>query len=92
MSPPASRLAPTGCRPNPAYRNNGQYSSVAESNYHGLHFSLVQRPADWASLRVTYTLSKSMNNVGEAFFSSPIDPTNIIATGLNPTTTSAIVW
>src|SRR6185503_6820825 len=31
----------------------------------------------WASLRVTYTLSKSMNDVGEAFFSSPIDPTNI---------------
>jgi hypothetical protein len=67
-----------GCRPNSTFRNNSQYSSVAESNYHGLHLSFVQRPADWASLRVTYTLSKSMNNVGEAFFSSPIDPTNIM--------------
>jgi hypothetical protein len=38
---------------------------------------MVQRPSSWASLRVTYTLSKSMNDVGEAFFSSPIDPTNI---------------
>jgi hypothetical protein len=66
-----------GCRPNTAYRNNSQYSSVAESNYHGLHVSMVQRPSSWASLRVTYTLSKSMNDVGEAFFSSPIDPTNI---------------
>jgi hypothetical protein len=67
-----------GCRPQSAYRNNSQYSSVAKSTYHGLHFSLVQRPSDWASLRVGYTLSKSMNNVGEAFFSSPVDPTDIM--------------
>ena len=67
-----------GCRPNAMYRNNSQYSSVGESNYHGLHVSFVQRPAAWSSLRVTYTLSTSMNNVGEAFFSSPIDPTDIM--------------
>jgi FlaG/FlaF family flagellin (archaellin) len=67
-----------GCRPNSTFRNNSQYSSVAESTYHGLHLSLVQRPTTWSSLRVTYTLSKSMNNVGEAFFSSPVDPTDIM--------------
>ena len=67
-----------GCRPNPAYRNNSRYSSVADSTYHGLHVSLVQRPSAWASVRVNYTLSKSMNNVGEAFFSSPVDPTDIM--------------
>jgi carboxypeptidase family protein/TonB-dependent receptor-like protein len=67
-----------GCRPNTRYRNNSQYSSVAESTYHGLHLSLVQRPSTWASVRATYTLSKSMNNVGEAFFSSPVDPTDIM--------------
>ena len=66
-----------GCRPNGAYRNNNQYSSVATSNYHGVHLSFVQRATTWSSLRLTYTLSKSMNNVGEAFFSSPIDPTDI---------------
>ena len=66
-----------GCRPNSTYRNNGQYSSVAESTYHGLHLSFVQRPTHWASVRLSYTLSKSMNDVGEAFFSSPIDPTDI---------------
>ena len=66
-----------GCRPNPAHRNNSQYSSVGESNYHGLHVSLVQRPSEWASMGVSYTLSKSMNDLGEAFFSSPIDPTDI---------------
>lgn len=63
-----------GCRPNPAYANNSQYSSAARSNYHGLFVSFVQRPSAWGSYRVSYTLSKSMNNVGEAFFSSPIDP------------------
>jgi hypothetical protein len=66
-----------GCRPNPNYANNNQYSSVGDSNYHGLHVSFVQRPARWGNYRVTYTYSKSMNNVGEAFFSSPIDPTDI---------------
>ena len=63
-----------GCRPNPNYANNSQYSSVAESNYHGLHVSFVQRPMQWGDYRISYTYSQSMNNVGEAFFSSPIDP------------------
>jgi hypothetical protein len=63
-----------GCRPNPSYANNNQYSPVAYSNYHGLHASFVQRPTAWGSFRVNYTYSKSMNNVGEFFFSQPIDP------------------
>ena len=63
-----------GCRPNPAYANNSQYSSAADSTYHGMHVSFVQRPTKWGNYRVSYTLSKSMNNVGENFFSSPIDP------------------
>ena len=63
-----------GCRPNPDYANNNRYSSEARSNYHGLHMSFIQRPFRWGQYRVTYTLSKSMNNVGENFFSSPIDP------------------
>jgi len=66
-----------GCRPNPNYANNSQYSSVGESNYHGLHVSFTQRPARWGHYRVSYTLSKSMNNVGEFFFSSPIDPSDL---------------
>jgi len=66
-----------GCRPNVAYRNNSQYSSAGDSNYHGLHLSLLQRPVSWATARVSYTLSKSMNDLGEAFFSSPIDPTDV---------------
>ena len=34
----------------------------------------MQRPARWGHYRVSYTLSRSMNNLGEFFFSSPIDP------------------
>jgi hypothetical protein len=66
--------ANNGCRPIPDYANNSQYSSAGDSNYHGLHVSFMQRPASWGHYRVSYTLSKSMNNLGEAFFSSPIDP------------------
>jgi hypothetical protein len=66
-----------GCRPNPAFGNNSQYSPAAESSYHGFHLSFVQRPSRWGSYRVSYTLSKAMDDVGEFFFSSPIDPFNL---------------
>jgi hypothetical protein len=66
-----------GCRPASTYANNNQYTSSAASNYHGLQLSFAQRPAAWGHYRVSYTLSKSMNNVSENFFSSPIDPTDL---------------
>jgi hypothetical protein len=66
-----------GCRPNPNYANNSQYSSLADSHYDALHLSFVQRPARWGNYRVSYSWSKSLNNVGENFFSSPLDPRNI---------------
>ncbi|MEQ1884951.1 MAG: TonB-dependent receptor [Bryobacteraceae bacterium] len=66
-----------GCRPNPNYANNSQYSPFAASYYDGLHISYVQRPVRWGNYRVSYTFSKSLNNVGEFFFSSPIDAYNI---------------
>jgi hypothetical protein len=66
-----------GCRPNPSYANNSQYSPLADSNYNGLHVSFVQRPTKWGSYRISYDFSKALDNVGEFFFSSPIDPYNI---------------
>jgi hypothetical protein len=66
-----------GCRPNPNFANNSQYSSLGDSHYDGLHVSFVQRPTRWASYRVSYTWSRSMDNVGEFFFSAPIDNANI---------------
>jgi hypothetical protein len=67
-----------GCRPVSAYTNNSQYQGAGESNYHGLHVTYLQRPRNWSSVRVTYTLSKSMNDLGEAFFSVPTDPTDVM--------------
>lgn len=66
-----------GCRPISTYANNSRYSSAGDSTYHGLHVSLSQNTARWGQYRVSYTLSKAMNNVGEFFFSSPIDPTDL---------------
>ena len=69
--------ANNGCRPNPNIANNSQYSSLADSHYDGLHVSFVQRPTRWASYRISYTWSKSLDDVGEFFFSAPIDNCNI---------------
>ncbi|HLX46447.1 MAG TPA: carboxypeptidase regulatory-like domain-containing protein [Bryobacteraceae bacterium] len=66
-----------GCRPNPNYGNNSQYSSEADSHYDGLHVSFVQRPVRWGNYRVSYTYSKALDNVGEFFFSAPINNFNI---------------
>jgi hypothetical protein len=69
--------ANNGCRPNSTYANNSQYSSAGTSTYHGLLVSLTERTQRFGHYRISYTLSKAMNNVGEFFFSSPIDPTDL---------------
>lgn len=69
--------ANNGCRPNRNFANNSQYSSLADSNYNGLHVAFMQRPVRWGNYRIAYTYSKSLNNVGENFFSSSIDNSNI---------------
>ena len=66
-----------GCRPNPAYGNNSQYSSLADSHYDGVHVSFMQRPVQWGNYRISYTYSKALDNVGEFFFSAPINNFNI---------------
>ncbi len=66
-----------GCRPNAAYANDSQYSSVGDSHYDGLYVSLVQRPVRWGSYRISYTYSKALDDVGEFFFSAPIDNYNL---------------
>jgi hypothetical protein len=63
-----------GCRPNPAYANDSRYSSAGRSSYHALLVGFAQRPSPWGYFRASYTLSKALNDVGEFFFSGPIDP------------------
>ena len=65
------------CRPNPAYANNKQYSSAADSYYDGLSVSYVQRPVRWGSYRISYTWSKALDDVSEFFFSAPVNNFNL---------------
>ena len=81
-----------GCRPNPNYANNSQYSPGADSVYDGLHVSFVQRPVSGRAIVVSYTYSKSLNNVGEFFLSSPMTTSTSGRIGRVLTTTSATVW
>jgi hypothetical protein len=62
-----------GCRANPSYGNDSQYSSLADSHYDGLHVSFLERPVTWGNYRVSYAYSKALDNVGEFFFSAPIN-------------------
>jgi hypothetical protein len=63
----------TGSRPDPTRGNVKPYSSVFDSYYDGLEVSLLERPVSWGSARVSYTWSHAIDNVGEFFFSSPIN-------------------
>lgn len=62
-----------GCRPNVAYGNNKQYQSAGDSYYDGLAVSFQQKPTRWGTYRISYNWSKAIDDVGEFFFSSPIN-------------------
>lgn len=64
-------------RPNPNFANITQYSGQGDSYYDGLTVSLEHRGTNWGSARVSYTLSKAIDNTGNAFFSSPQNNFNI---------------
>jgi len=66
-------INPNGTRPDPTRGNIKPYDSLFDSYYDGLSVSLLERPVSWGSARVSYTWSKAMSNVGEFFFSSPIN-------------------
>jgi hypothetical protein len=59
------------CRPHPEFGNISRYEGSGNSDYHGLVLSLNRRAGKWGSTRVSYTLSKAIDNVGNFFFSSP---------------------
>ena len=66
-----------GCRPDAGYGNNKQYQSVGDSYYDGLSVSFQQKPTHWGAYRISYNWSKAIDDVGEFFFSSPINNFNI---------------
>ena len=63
-----------GCRPNPTYANNSQYSSAARLDLPRAARVAVAAAGGLGPLpRLVHAL-EGENNVGEFFFSSPIDP------------------
>ena len=68
-----TNINPDGSRPDPTRANVHVYSPRADSLYDGLAVSLVQRPTPWASARLSYTWSRASDDVGEAFFSAPVN-------------------
>ena len=68
-----SNINVDGTRPNPTYGNRKSYDSQADSYYDGLAVSLVERPGKFASARLSYTWSRAIDDVGEFFFSSPVN-------------------
>jgi hypothetical protein len=66
-----------GTRPDTTRGNIKPYSSKFDSYYDGLGMSYLQRPVSWGSMRISYTWSKAIDDVGEFFFSSPINNFNL---------------
>jgi hypothetical protein len=68
---PASAGVPNLGRPDPNFGNISRYESSGDSYYDGMLVSFNGRMSKWADLRVSYTLSKSIDDAGNFFFSSP---------------------
>jgi hypothetical protein len=58
-------------RPNPNFATINQYSGQGDSYYNGMTTAIQYRSSTWASVRMSYTLSKAIDNTGNAFFSGP---------------------
>jgi hypothetical protein len=65
-------------RPDPRFGNISQFDSIGDSWFNGLTLSLATRAAVWGSARVSYTLSNSQDDAGNAFFNTPQDNFNIL--------------
>ena len=61
------------CRPDPSFGNISRYEGSGDSNYDGMFVSFNKREGRWATARVSYTLSKAIDDAGNFFFSTPQD-------------------
>ena len=74
---PAAAGIPNLGRPDPNWGNIGRFESSGTSNYDGMVVSFNKRAARWANVRVSYTLSKTIDDAGNFFFSSVQNNFNI---------------
>src|ERR1051326_8216280 len=64
-------------RPDPNWGNISRFESSGNSWYNGMVVSFNKRAARWANVRVSYTFSKTMDDAGNFFFSSPQNNFNV---------------
>jgi len=74
---PASAGVPNLGRPDPSWGNISRFESSGTSSYDGLVVTFNKRAARWSSLRISYTLSKAIDDAGNFFFSTPQDNFNL---------------
>ena len=74
---PASAGVPNLGRPDPNWGNISRFESSGDSYYNGMIISFNKRASHWVSLRVSYTLSKAIDDTGNFFFSTPQDNFNL---------------
>jgi Carboxypeptidase regulatory-like domain/TonB dependent receptor len=74
---PASAGVPNLGRPDPRFANISRFESSGDSHYDGMLVSFRRRFNGWAQARVSYTLSKAIDDVGNAFFFTPQDNSNL---------------
>jgi hypothetical protein len=73
------RGVPNLGRPDPRYANVSRFESIGRSQYDGLTFSVQTNAHRWGDLRGSYTLSRALDDAGNAFFSSPQDNNDVRA-------------
>jgi hypothetical protein len=64
------------CRPDPNFGNISRFEGSGDSYYDGMVVSFNKRQGRWATARVSYTLSKAIDDSGN-FFSTPQDNFNL---------------
>jgi hypothetical protein len=75
----AAQGIPNLGRPDPTIGNNARFQSLGTSDYDGLTLAVHANARRIGTLRLSYTLSKAMDDAGNAFFSSPQDNFDIAA-------------
>jgi Carboxypeptidase regulatory-like domain len=66
-------------RPNPAWGNITQYDSIGDAWFNGATVSLATQPAAWGRVRLSYTVSRALDDAGNAFFQSPQVQNDVLA-------------
>jgi hypothetical protein len=74
---PASANVPNLGRPDQNFGNISRFESSGDSYYDALVLAFNKRASNWASLRVSYTFSKAIDDAGNFFFSTPQDNFNV---------------